>query len=120
MNQETYQEQREREQHEREERAKAREALQEQLPRIQIDNEVWVSSSKRDDRRNKSYTRTLRVGVTVYVRDWKTKDRLDQSFGQGYLAKGEYANSYWGYVRNAIRDAFAGAPWPCKVPPWKG
>jgi hypothetical protein len=55
------------------------------------------------------------VGVTVYVRDWKAKDRLDQSFGQGYLPEDVYALSYFGFVRQAIRKAFDGAPWPCKV-----
>jgi hypothetical protein len=115
VNQETYQQERERRERERKAAAEKREAAQKELPSIQIDGDVWTATSKQDKRRTKTYTRNVRVGVTVYVRDWKAKDRLDQSFGQGYLPEDVYALSYFGFVRQAIRKAFDGAPWPCKV-----
>jgi hypothetical protein len=115
VNQETYEQQRERRERERKAEAEAREALQKELPSLQIDSEVWTATSTEDKRRTKTYTRTVRVGVTVYVRDWKAKERLDRSFGQGYLPEGVYARSYFGFIDDAVREAFDGAPWPCKV-----
>jgi hypothetical protein len=115
VNQETYEQRREREERERKAKAAARAVLQRELPNVQIDDEVWTATSTEDSRRHKTYTRTVRVGVTVYIRDWKAKQRLEDSFGQGYLPEGVYAQSYFGLIRDAIREAFDGAPWPCKV-----
>lgn len=115
MSQETYAQQRERRDRERKAAAKAREAIQRELPSLQIDSKVWTATSTEDKRRTKTYTRTVHVGVIVYVRDWKAKERLDRSFGQGYLPEGVYARSYFGFIDDAVREAFDGAPWPCKV-----
>jgi hypothetical protein len=55
------------------------------------------------------------VGVTVYIRDWRTSERLNQTLGRGYYADENEATSYWGHVHRAVEEAFAGAPWPCPV-----
>lgn len=115
MNAETYEQQQERLRRERKQKAEAREKLQQGLPSVRIDEQPWTTTDKQDNRRHKLYTRNVRVGITVYVRDWKAKNRLTDSFGQGYLPDGVYAQSYLGFACDGVREAFAGAPWPCKV-----
>jgi len=112
---ESYSERQARLEREREEYNRLREERQSKLPSVKIEDEVWTSTEKEDNRHYKRYTRTVRVGVTMLVRDYRTQDRLRSSFGQGYLPDGEYARTYWGYIDSAIEEAFAGAPWPCRV-----
>lgn len=113
MNQEAQQEQRDRRERDREERVRTRETLQRHLPRIRIDDEVWTTTSTEDKRSVKRYTRTCRVGVTVYIRDWQTSERLNDTIGRGYHTDETEATSYWGYVHRAVKAAFADEPWPC-------
>lgn len=110
---ETYEQRRDREERERQQRAAARKTLQAELPRLRVEETHWTTSNAEDNRRARRYNRTLNVGVRVLVRDWETQRRLAESFGYGYLAEG--GRNYWGYVHQAIEEAFAGAPWPCEV-----
>lgn len=87
---------------------KEREKLQKNLPAIRVGSTPWVTSTTTDDRRNKVYKRVVNVGIRMTVRDHRVREKFDNTLAYGNPS----VPSPWNFVRTAIDEAFAGAPWP--------
>lgn len=79
-----------------------REERQREQKATQVKRQAWASSSTEDDRRNKRYSRTVKIGGTVLVRDYHARrwlgERIDYREG---------VESPWQYMREALSEEFA-------------
>lgn len=80
-----------------------------ELPPIKIGQKLAHWSEAKDDRRNKSYCRKVRFGVTVQFRDWQAYQNAIRRVGS--------SESRLGFVHDALRVVMGACPWPVPIKP---